>query len=300
MFVADKSGVINMSLFARHAAAECAFAGPDAWVVLSPLEQAIRRKVETAGTPLRDWDVQINYGIKTGYNDAFIVTTERREAILAACRTEAERERTAALIRPILRGRDIRRYGYQWAGLWIINTHNGVKGQLERIHIEDYPAVKAHLDQYWDKISTRTDKGDTPYNLRNCAYMGDFARPHIIWIELSDTPKFALAQNILSANTVFFLSGEHILHLLGLLNSKLVVWYFQKCLGTTSGVGTNRWLKYTVEQIPMAKASERLETLVDGMSKSPSGTTDAAIDRLVCELYDLDTVETEFILNSAN
>lgn len=129
---------------------------------------------------------------------------------------------------------------------------------------------------------------------------GDFARPHIIWIELSDTPKFALAQNILSANTVFFLSGEHILHLLGLLNSKLVVWYFQKCLGTTSGVGTNRWLKYTVEQIPMAKASERLETLVDGMSKSPSGTTDAAIDRLVCELYDLDTVETEFILNSAN
>lgn len=129
---------------------------------------------------------------------------------------------------------------------------------------------------------------------------GDFSRPHIIWIELSDTPKFALAQNILSANTVFFLSGEHILHLLGLLNSRLIVWYFQKCLGTTSGVGTNRWLKYTVEQIPMAKASKRLEMLVDRMSKSASAATDEAIDRLVCELYGLDAAETEFILNVAN
>lgn len=75
---------------------------------------------------------------------------------------------------PILRGRDIKRYGYEWAGLWIINSHNGIKGKLERIHIENYPAVKAHLDQYWDQISKRADKGDTPYNLRNCAYLGIF------------------------------------------------------------------------------------------------------------------------------
>lgn len=88
-------------LFLRRSAARCAFRGPGAWVVLSPIEQAIRRKVEAAGTPLKDWDVQINYGIKTGYNDAFIVTTERRGEILAACRTAEERERTAALIRPI-------------------------------------------------------------------------------------------------------------------------------------------------------------------------------------------------------
>ena len=77
----------------------------------------------------------------------------------------------AEKISPILRGRDIKRYGYVENGLFLINTHNGIKGKLPRIDINDYPAVKAHLDQYWDKISVRSDKGDTPYNLRNCAYL---------------------------------------------------------------------------------------------------------------------------------
>lgn len=70
-----------------------------------------------------------------------------------------------------MRGRDIKRYGYNWANLWIINTHNSIKGKLARIDVNEYPAIKSHLDQYWNKISKRADKGDTPYNLRNCAYM---------------------------------------------------------------------------------------------------------------------------------
>lgn len=124
-------------------------------------------------TPLMDWDIQINYRIKTGFNDAFIINTAKREEFLAKCKTDKERSHTAELTRPILRGRDIKRYGYEWAGLWIINTHNGIKGKLPRIDVNEYPAIKAHLDLYWDKISIRTDKGDTPYNLRNCAYMDD-------------------------------------------------------------------------------------------------------------------------------
>ena len=72
---------------------------------------------------------------------------------------------------PILRGRDIKRYGYNWANLWLINIHNGIKGKLPRIDINEYPAIKVHLDQYWNKIKDRMDQGDTPYNLRNCAYM---------------------------------------------------------------------------------------------------------------------------------
>ena len=103
----------------------------------------------------------------------------RKRLLLANCLTEDEYTRTVELIRPILRGRDIKRYEYEWANLWIINTHNGIKGKLPRIHIEDYPAVKAHLDQYWDKISKRADKGDTPYNLRNCAYLEDFLSPRL-------------------------------------------------------------------------------------------------------------------------
>ena len=149
----------------------CEFSNENSWIILSPIEQSIKRKMEAIGTPLKDWDIQINYGIKTGFNDAFIITTEKRDEILANCQTEEERIRTDELIRPILRGRDIKRYGYDWADLWIINTHNGIKGKLPRVDVNEYPAIKAHLDQYWDKISTRADKGDTPYNLRNCAYM---------------------------------------------------------------------------------------------------------------------------------
>ena len=140
---------------------ECDFSSADSWVILSPIEQSIKRKMETVGTPLKDWNINIYRGVLTGYNEAFIITTEKRDEILANCQSEDERTRTAELIRPILRGRDIKRYGYDWADLWIINTHNGIKGKLPRVDVNEYPAIKAHLDQYWDKISTRADKGDT-------------------------------------------------------------------------------------------------------------------------------------------
>ena len=89
-----------MSLFTRQNGAECGFPGGDSWVILSPVEQSIKRKIEAAGTPLKEWDIQINYGIKTGYNDVFIISTEKRDEIPAGCQTEDERARTAALIRP--------------------------------------------------------------------------------------------------------------------------------------------------------------------------------------------------------
>ena len=246
---------------------------------------------------MKDWDIQINYGIKTGYNDAFIINTEKRDEILSNCQSEDERTRTAELIRPILRGRDIKRYGYNWANLWLINTHNGIRGKLERVHIEDYPAIKAHLDQYWDRISKRADKGDTPYNLRNCAYLEDFSKQQIVWIELSDEPKFSYAQNVMSVNTVFFLTGEHVLHILGLLNSKLITWYFKHCIGTTSGVGTNRWLKYTIEQIPIAPINIGIEQLVNQICSNLDTTIDRKIDDMVCKQYGLDEEEFSFIVN---
>lgn len=79
---------------------ECDFTGSDSWVILSPIEQSIKRKIEAVGVPLKDWDIQINYGIKTGYNDAFIISTEKRNEILANCKDADERKRTEELIRP--------------------------------------------------------------------------------------------------------------------------------------------------------------------------------------------------------
>jgi len=293
----NKDSVKNLSVFVQQSGSECEFSNSDSWVILSPIEQSIKRKIEAVGTPLKDWDIQINYGIKTGYNDAFIINTEKRDEILSNCQSEDERTRTAELIRPILRGRDIKRYGYNWANLWLINTHNGIRGKLERVHIEDYPAIKAHLDQYWDRISKRADKGDTPYNLRNCAYLEDFSKQQIVWIELSDEPKFSYAQNVMSVNTVFFLTGEHVLHILGLLNSKLITWYFKHCIGTTSGVGTNRWLKYTIEQIPIAPINIGIEQLVNQICSNLDTTIDGKIDDMVCKQYGLDEEEICFIVN---
>ena len=275
----------------------CNFNSSDSWVILSPIEQSIKRKIEAVGTPLKEWDIQINYGIKTGFNDAFIISTKKRNEILANCKDADERKRMEELIRPILRGRDIKRYGYVDNGLYLINTHNGIKGKFPRIDINDYPAVKAHLDQYWNKIEKRADQGDTPYNLRNCAYLEDFSKQQIVWIELSDEPKFTLAENITSVNTVFFMTGNHILHLLGLLNSKLITWYFRHCIGTTSGVGTNRWLKYTIEQIPMAPYNMELENRALEISKQYNADKDNKIDQVVCHLYKLNEIETAYILN---
>ena len=180
-----------MSDFVQQQNSICDFNSSDSWVILSPIEQSIKRKIEAVGTPLKDWDIQINYGIKTGFNDAFIISTEKRNEILANCKDADERQRTEELIRPILRGRDIKRYGYVDNGLYLINTHNGIRGRIPRIKIEDYPAVKAHLDQYWDKIKKRADQGDTPYNLRNCAYLEDFSQPKIIWKRIGSILRFS-------------------------------------------------------------------------------------------------------------
>ena len=98
----------------------CNFTTKDIWVILSPIEQSIKQKIEAVGIPLKDWDISINYGIKTGFNDAFIISGEKRDEILANCKTDEERHKTAELIRPILRGRDIKRYSYNWANLWLI------------------------------------------------------------------------------------------------------------------------------------------------------------------------------------
>ena len=268
--------------------------GSEPWSILCDIERSIKQKVETVGVPLRKWDVQINRGVLTGYNDAFIISSDKRDEILANCVDEEERSRTAELIRPILRGRDVRRYGYNWADLWLINTHNGIRGQLDRIHIEDYPAIKQHLDNNWDKIEPRADQGDTAYNLRNCAYLDDLSKTKIVWIELSDESKFAICEDLVPLNTVFFLTGNHLHHILGLLNSKLIHWYFTTCLGTSSGVGTNRWLKYTIELLPLAQYStDELSQLVIRrlLPDADIRQCEKQIDDLICKMYGLSPEE---------
>ena len=161
--------------------------------VLFPYGLDIHPLEDTAieGIPLSKWNLSINYGIKTGLNDAFIISTEKRDELIAADPKSAE------IIRPILRGRDIKRYNYVFADLWIINVHNGIKTKhISPIDINDYPAVKSHLDNYYDQLCKRADKGDTPYNLRNCVYMNDFLEQKIVWGNLCLSAQFSLAEEV--------------------------------------------------------------------------------------------------------
>lgn len=248
---------------------------------------------------MKDWDIQINYGIKTGCNEAFIISTEKRKEILDNCQTEDERKRTAELIRPILRGRDIKRYGYDWAGLWLINTHNGIKGVKERIHIEDYPAIKVHLDQYWPKISKRADKGDTPYNLRNCAYMEDFLKPKIIYPNMTKYMPFAYDnQGYLTNQKCFIMTGVHIPYLTAFLNSNIFKICYRDCFPELQG-GTRELSKIFFENIRIPRIDKLIEYDIENMLEDAQLGNDYAdlrIDKALIMCLSLQEYET-FILN---
>lgn len=102
-------------------------------------------------------------------------------------------------------------------------------------------------------------------------------------------------EDLMSLNTVFFMTGNDIKHILGVLNSRLITWYFKSCLGTSSGVGTNRWLKYTIESLPIARRDDQLINFVDTMLHNPTHELDNSIDTRVCSLYGLNEEEKLFI-----
>ncbi|AFH98595.1 type IIS restriction-modification protein [Helicobacter pylori Shi417] len=280
----------------------------------------LRDKMESVGTPLKDWDIQINYGIKTGANEAFIITTGKREEILNACKTPEERKRTEALIKPVLRGKDIKRYSYEWADLWVINTHNGytsnLKSKIPPIDIEKYPAIKTHLNSHWDTIATRSDQGDTPYHLRNCAYLEDFEKEKIVYGEIVQEPRFYLDNGecelgyFYAEATSFILTGEHLRYLLGMLHSKLITFAF-KTFYAGGGLGESgyRYKKAFIERLPIPKITpqnqELAHKITDGAKqilalkeKDPKANTqelEKEIDALVYQLYNLTDEEIKTI-----
>ena len=291
------------------------------WVILSPIEQSIRRKIESIGTPLKDWDINIYRGVLTGYNDAFIISTEKRDEILANCQTEGERVRTAELIRPILRGRDIKRYGYDWAGQWLIyipwhfpyqfdESITGASEKAEKAFKEQYPAVYNHMLEYKEPLSKR-NKAETGIRYEwyamqrwGAKYWEDFSKPKIIWGEISDKSKFAfdfLGEYIPEA-TSFYMKGECIEYLLSALNSSVSEWLFSK-VGTTTGVGTIRWKKYTIEQLIVAKLStEQLNTHLAAFNDLKVGKMsitdfECFSNKLMYDVYKLTSDEIQYIEN---
>ena len=194
-----------ISVFVRQEGIACDFTS-EPWVILSPIELSIKKKIEAVGTPLKDWDIQIYRGVLTGCNEAFIISTEKRDEILANCKSDEERNRTEELIRPILRGRDIKRYSYDWAGLWLIATFPS-----RHYNIDDYPAVKEYLLSFGMERLEQTGK---TYNINgetvkarkktnnkwfetqdSISYWDLFFKPKICWKAVGKKLAFALVQS---------------------------------------------------------------------------------------------------------
>ena len=237
----------------------------------------------------------INYGIKTGYNEAFIIDNRTKEALIT------QDPRSEEIIKPVLRGRDIERYQAKWADMWLIDTHNGYDG-IPPIEIDSYPAIKAYLDGYYEQLEKRFDKGRTPYNLRNCAYHADFSKEKLLWIELVNHGRFAYDNSGLYGEaTTFLLTGGPIKYLCALLNAKLIRWCLEN-MAPTSGMGTLRWKKVYVERLPIPRISgsnqrpydQMIDRVLRMLAHDPNSNrldAEAEIDQMVYQLYGLTASE---------
>ena len=278
--------------------------GEKPWSILSLVEHRVMEKMQAIGTPLKDWDVRINRGITTGCNDAFIIDDATRRALIA------EDPKSAEIIKPVLRGRDIQRYQAEWAGMWLIATFPPLQ-----LDIEDYPAVKEYLlffgkDRLEQSGKTVVGGGKSRKRTQHAwfelqdatAYHEDFAKEKLIWMDLTDRGRFAYDDNgMFCVNTAFVMSGHSIKFLCAILNANLTT-YFMNRTALNSGMGVTRWIRTTVETIPIPKipaAEQRpfirlVDAILTARAADPSADTreqEAGIDRLVYGLYGLTAKE---------
>jgi len=231
-------------------------------VILSEIEQRIKAKIEKIGTPLKEWNINIYRGILTGYNDAFIIDKAKKEEILANCQSDEERKKTDELIRPILRGRDIKRYGYEFADIYIITTFPSLK-----IDIELYPAVKQHLLSFgYDRLKQTGEKGARKKTNNkwfetqdSIGYWEDFSKQKIVYPDISEKLNFQIVEGeIYFNNTIYFITSEteNLDYLLKFLNSNLIDWYY-KTLSVQLGEKAVRMFTIYVLNIPIPKNKDK-------------------------------------------
>jgi len=194
------------------------------WKVSMPLQDTIQNKVKLSGKQLKEWKISINRGILTGFNEAFIINQEKRDELISSDPAAAQ------IIKPILRGRKIGKYSTKWEGDYLINTHNGIKvHSTKRINVENFPTVYQYLLGFYNELNKRADQGDTPFNLRNCAYLNEFSKEKIIWKRIGSSLRFSFSDSeIYSLDSTCLATGEKIKYLTGVLNSKLYCFYLNK------------------------------------------------------------------------
>jgi len=279
------------------------------WVITDNKTDFIKQQIEKIGTPLKEWDIEIYRGVLTGYNEAFIIDGKTKDELISKDPKNAE------IIKPILKGRDIKRYSSKYADLWLINSHNGLKSKnLKPIDVKnDYPTIYKHFENYLPQIQKRLDQGEHWTNLRNCAYLDEFNKAKIVYSEIVKEPQFLYDNsNFFVEATNFLMTGEDLKYLASLLNSKPVTYCF-KLFYAGGGLGESgiRYKKAFLENIPIPKIPEKkqksFEILCEYMLFIKSlksekinekvsndyiaQTFENVIDGCVCELYFADLMK---------
>ena len=282
--------------------------GEAPWSILSRAEHSVMEKMRMNGTPLGEWDIRINYGIKTGYNEAFVIDSAKRDALVA------KNPRAAEIIKPILRGRDIRRYHAEWAGRWLIYSHSDVAEN-------DYPAIRKHLLPHKAQLAQRRGganpkTGQVPYawwqlqvDYYSSGAYKEFTNEKLFWMDMSPEGRFAYSDVEEYCNDKgFIMTGNSLKYLCAVLNSSLVNW-MMKNLALTTGMGLIQWKKFAVERIPVPQLSDANQQpfirLVDEILETKAADPDAdtweleeEIDWLVYDLYGLTNEETAAVADS--
>ena len=288
---------------------DSAYCTSDSWTILSSIEQTIKQKVEAIGTPLKDWDICINYGIKTGFNDAFIISSETRDDILSKCLDDEERNRTAEIIRPILRGRDIKRYGYQYADLYIIATFPS-----KHYDIDDYPALKDFLLTFGierleqtgseyiidgEKIKARKKTSNKWYETQDSiSYWDEFSKPKIVWGNLNTRGSYAIAPQgmFINAPACMIVPGDN--YLLAHLNSRIADYYIRN-LGVVRNGGFFEYKPMFVEQIPVPKPTGKIEQRINEIFEMECSQQEkeALLEDIIESQYGFTEEEVTFLRN---
>ena len=242
----------------------------DGYLFLDNRLQIIKEKIDNIGKTLGKWNIEVNRGVLTGLNDAFIIDKEKYNELVKKDRKNKE------ILVPLLRGQDIRRYEINYKDLYLINTHNGYKFNDEKIpeiKIDDYPSIKEYLNEFEPALSKRGDKGKTQYNLRNCAYLEEFNKEKLVYGQISNVPKFSYDNkgNVIN-DTAFIITGEKLKYLLAMLNSNLIwkaTMLFYSGIVLSSGIklGKNSISKIPII-IPTQEQEEYLTNLADKMLES--------------------------------
>ena len=301
-----------MSDFVLQQHTICNFSNEESWVILSPIEQSIKQKIESVGTPLKDWDIKIYRGVLTGYNDAFIISTEKRDEILANCQTEDERLRTAELIRPILRGRDIKRYGYDWANLWLIATFPS-----RHYDIEMYPAVKAHLLSFGkerleqtgkkyringEEVKARKKTSNKWFETQDSiSYWEDFFKPKVMWKRIGSIIRFSYSDNnIFGLDSTCFAIGRNIEYLCCILNSPMGHYLLKDAPKTGTGDLLVSVQAVDPIRIPIITEEQNklFSNLLINLIKNNFDSEIEEINNTIFKLYNLSYEEQRYIMEN--